>query len=70
MPDTLEKQLKKEILKRQQKSKPKRNRKALVLMIILGVVSLLLSIGQRQMRQSVPVPQERPAIGGQEPEAI
>ena len=70
MPDTLEKQLKKEILKRQQQSKPKKN-KALVLIAILCAVSLLLSIGQWQMRKSTPTQPEQPSIlGGSESESI
>ena len=70
MPDTLEKQLKKEILKRQQKNKPKGSKKTLILIAVLGALSLLLSIGQWQMKQSTPAPQERPAIGDRAPEVI
>lgn len=70
MPDTLERQLKKEILKRQQQNKPKR-KAAPILVAILCAVSLLLGIGQWQMRKSAPVQTEQPStIGGNQSETI
>ena len=70
MPDTLEKQLKKEILKRQKQNKPKK-KTALVLAAILFTVSLLLGIGQWQVKKSAPAQPQQPfTAGGNQSETI
>ncbi len=70
MPDTLEKQLRKEILKRQQEKKQQEKgksnkKKTFVLIAILGVLSLMVSLGQWQMKKSEPAQLNRPTPEGE-----
>lgn len=74
MPDTLEKQLKKEILKRKQQSKQQQSnpkkRKVLILIAALGAISFALSLGQWYVRQSAPTLPDSPTPNGSATETI
>lgn len=54
MPNTLEKQLKEEILKRKQQQRKPNKKKTLIFLAILGALSLLVSLGRWQMEKSAP----------------
>ena len=70
MPNTLEKQLRAEILKRQQgkkqQGKVKSNqKKTFVLLAVLGILSVAVSLGQWQMKKSAPAQINRPTPEGE-----
>ena len=52
MPNTLEKQLKAEILKRKQQQRRPNQRKTLLVLSVLGTLSLLFSLARLQMERS------------------
>lgn len=70
MPNTLEKQLRAEILKRQREKKQQEKvksskKKTFVLVAVLGIVSLAVSLGQWQIKKSVPTQLNRPTPEGE-----
>ena len=67
MSNTLEKQLKEEILKRKQQQRQPNKKKTLVFLAVLGVLSLLVSLGRWQMEKSAPPSQIAPGSERQTP---
>ncbi len=70
MPNTLEKQLRAEILKRQQEKKRQekaksKKKKTFVLIAVLGTLSLVVSLAQWQMAKSAPAQLNRPIPEGE-----
>ena len=69
MSNTLEKQLREEILRRQQEKKQQertkpRKKKTFVLLAILGITSIVVTLGRWQIEKSAPVQPNQPTPEG------